>query len=107
MPISKKRMRELKRKERLLREKARDLHVTEVLSAADVRAIRLANLDPEDIEAEENKVSSNIFYALMRDRDAARAHLDWHHDAIDREKREMAGTFDNYELRHGLIEAQG
>lgn len=75
MPLSKARMRELKRKTRRLGVKA-------ILSASDVRAMRAAGLNPEDIENETGKVSSRIYYALMRDRDAIKTHLTWHHEAM-------------------------
>ena len=95
MPLSKKRDRERKRAQRRIGVKA-------IMSSADVRAMHLAGIDPEYIEEETGKVSSRLFYALMRDRDAARAHLGWIHDAKVREEDEMSKAFDNYELRHGL-----
>ena len=70
MPLSKARMRELKRR-------TRRLGIQSIMSSADVRAMRIAGIDPEYIENEAGKVSSRVYYALLRDRDAVKAHLSW------------------------------
>ena len=75
MPLSKKRDRERKRR-------LRRLGVTSIMSSADVRAMRMAGLNPEDVGDERGKVSSSVYYALMRDRDAIKAHLSWHHESV-------------------------
>ena len=75
MPLSKAKNRERMRKLRRLGVKA-------VMSSADVRAMRRAGLDPENIGDEAGKVSSAVYYALLRDRDAIKAHLGWHHEAV-------------------------
>ena len=75
MPLSKRRDAERKRQKRR--------HTgLKVMSSADVRAIRRAGLKPEDIGDEAGNVSSAAYYTLLRDRDAIRAHLDWHHKEI-------------------------
>ena len=56
--------------------------VRKVASSADVRAMRAAGLNPENIENEVGKVSSSVYYALMRDRDAIKSHLSWHHESM-------------------------
>ncbi len=75
MPLSKERNK--KRMQALRR-----LNVKSIMSSASVRAMRAAGLRPEDIEPEAGKVSSSIYYALLRDRDAIKAHLSWHHEAV-------------------------
>ena len=60
-----------------MKKTALELKVGTIMSSADVRAMRAAGLDPEYVEGERGKVSSRIYYALLRDRDAARAHLGW------------------------------
>ena len=45
--------------------------------------MRRAGLQPEDlIEEEVQAVSGKVFAALLRDRDAVKAHLSWHHDSM-------------------------
>ena len=65
------------RLERQLKKKALELRVGTVMSSADVRAMRAAGLDPEYVENERGKVSSRIYYSLLRERDAVRVHLSW------------------------------
>ncbi len=60
----------------------RRLGVKSVMPPADVRAMRKAGLNPEEIGKEEGQVSSATYYALLRDRDAIKAHLGWHHEAV-------------------------
>ena len=75
MPLSK-----VKNKARM--RKLRRFNVKSVMSSADVRAARRAGINPEDIGSEFGKVSANVYYALLRDRDAIKAHLSWHHEAM-------------------------
>jgi len=47
------------------------------MSSADVRAMMESGLTLEDIENETGKVASYLYYALLRDRNAIKAHLSW------------------------------
>ena len=83
MPLSRKKQAGYQRKLYWERKRARSPYlVTSVMSSANVRAIRKTGLRPEDVEPEASKVSSSVYYALLRDRDAIKAHLSWHHEAV-------------------------
>lgn len=111
MPLSKARDAERKRQ-------LRRLGVKSIMSSADVRAMRRAGLDPEQIESEAGKVASSVFYALLRDRDAIKAHLGWHHEAtltpdtgtllekLQTQIAEQAGRITMLEASFTLHEAQ-
>jgi len=75
MPLSKQR-----NKERM--QKIRRLGVKHIMTSADIRAMRAAGIDPEYIDDEVGKVSSRVYYALLRDRDAIKAHLTWLQDNL-------------------------
>ena len=77
MPLSKERMRRRKKLERERKKVQRFLRVKSILTSADIRAMKAAGLSPEDIENETGKVASYLYYALLRDRDAVKAHLSW------------------------------
>mgnify|MGYP001577204995 CR=1 FL=1 len=80
MPLSKKRDAERKRQERHAQKRAAGAHL---LSKADVRAMRRAGLRVEELEDEEGpQVSFQTFSALLRDRDAIKAHMEWHHESM-------------------------
>lgn len=55
----------------------RRLGITSIMSPADVRAMRVAGITPEYMEDEAGRVSARVYYALLRDRDAIKAHLSW------------------------------
>lgn len=80
MPISKARNRE-----RMSTQRRNG--VSSIMSSADVRAMRKAGLTPEYIEDEPGRIKASLYYALLRDRDAVKAHLGWYQEA--REKRKL------------------
>ena len=82
MPLSKERMRERKRVERKRKRLQSILNVRSIMSPSDIRAMRRAGIDPEYIENETGKVSSYLYYALLRDRDAVKGHLSWLQDDL-------------------------
>jgi hypothetical protein len=75
VPLSKEKDRERKRK--LRRNK-----VSKVMSSADVRAMRRVGIDPEKLGDEGGKISSRVFYSVVRELEAVRAHLSWHHESV-------------------------
>jgi len=77
MPLSKERDKERKRLERSLKRRALELKVGAIMSSANVRAMRAAGITPGYVEDESGSVASRVFYALLRDRDAIKAHLSW------------------------------
>lgn len=76
MPLSKDQNRE-----RMRRARAQG---TSLLAKRNVRAMRRAGIDPEAVDWDEGGpgVSQPVYYALMRDRDAIKAHLGWHHESV-------------------------
>lgn len=45
--------------------------------------MRQAGIGPEDLGEEvESRVSYRLFAALLRDRDAIKAHMGWHHESM-------------------------
>lgn len=107
MPLSKKNqaawMRHYRKERREERENVYFLGVKDIISKADVRAMRKVGLNPENIENESGKVSSRSFYALQRDRDAIKAHLSWHHDQLG--KSDIGTIVEQLQARITLLEA--
>ena len=64
------------------KQRADALGVKGIMSKADARAMRRAGIRPDDVETGVGKVSSRIYYALMRDRDAIKTHMSWHHEQV-------------------------
>lgn len=80
MPFSKAKQAEYQKKRRLAQKRAAG---AQLMSSADVRAMRKAGLRVEDLQGEEGeKVSFQTFSALLRDRDAIKAHMGWHHESM-------------------------
>ena len=77
MPLSKAKQAKRMREHRERKKMQGLLKVKSIMTSADIRAMRAAGLTPEDIENETGKVSSYLYYALLRDRDAFKAHLSW------------------------------
>jgi hypothetical protein len=74
VPLSKEKDRERKRK--LRRNK-----VSKVMSSADVRAMRRVGIDPEKLGDEGGKISSRVFYSVVRELEAARARVSWYQES--------------------------
>ena len=83
MPLSKVKQAEWMRVYRLKKRRTDSPYLTAgIVRSADIRAMKRAGIDLEYVEGETGKVSSNVYYALMRDRNAIKAHLDWHHESV-------------------------
>jgi len=83
VPLSKAKMRAYMKERRA--KAVKPLPGTRFLSKATVRAMRAAGIDPEKVEwgiaESEDHISPSVYYHLVRDRDAIKAHLGWHHDS--------------------------
>ena len=82
MPLSKKRKAEYQKRLYWERKRASNPYlVARIARRADIRAMKRAGIDPEYMENEAGKISAFVYYTLLRDRDAIKAHLSWHHEA--------------------------
>jgi len=93
MPLSKERDKERKKLERSRKARTLELNVGTIMTTADVRAMRAAGITSEYIENETGKVASRLYYALLRDRDAIRAHLSWLQNDLSRGRIILNGQF--------------
>ena len=80
MPNSKAKQARVMKENRAEKKRLAGAHL---LSKWDVRAMRKAGLRVGDLQGEEGaRVSFQTFSALLRDRDALKAHMAWHHESM-------------------------
>lgn len=97
MPLSKKRNRER------MRVKRGEKKGINVLSSFKVKEIRKSGFDIEKL-FDNGMVPAVEYYRLMRDRDAIKAHLDWHHESV--KFPDIVTVVERLQSRVTLLEAE-